>query len=247
LLANELFGHEKGAYTGADTVKKGLLEVAEGGTLFLDEITEMSSVRQVKLLRTVQEREIMRVGGTQSRAINVRFITATNLNLQQEVNNGNFRRDLFFRINVIMIHLPSLVERKDDIPLLIQYFLKKYATWIKKGVTEISPEALELLMKYDFPGNVRELENIIERGVALAQGDTIDIEHLAEEIRSLTLKTYRRKEDGSVPSLAEQERSYIQWVLNEAGGNKSLAAQQLGIDRVSLWRKLKKGNTAPSE
>lgn len=207
----------------------------------------MSSVRQVKLLRTVQEREIMRVGGTQSRAINVRFITATNLNLQQEVNNGNFRRDLFFRINVIMIHLPSLVERKDDIPLLIQYFLKKYATWIKKGVTEISPEALELLMKYDFPGNVRELENIIERGVALAQGDTIDIEHLAEEIRSLTLKTYRRKEDGSVPSLAEQERSYIQWVLNEAGGNKSLAAQQLGIDRVSLWRKLKKGNTAPSE
>ena len=241
LLANELFGHEKGAFTGASEMKKGLVEMASGGTLFLDEITEMSPAMQVKLLRVIQEKEVMRVGGTEPLKVDVRFIAATNRNLQEEVKEGRFRQDLFFRINVVALTIPPLADRKDDIPLLIQHFVKKYAALMNKDIKAVSPGYMDVLMTYDFPGNVRELENIIERGVALAIGDTLDVELLPEDIRGMCINTFRKRE-GQFPTLAEQEKAYIEWVLAETGDNKSLAAQILSIDRVSLWRKLKKYN-----
>jgi len=239
LLANELFGHEKGAFTGATDMKKGLVEMADGGTLFLDEITEMSPAMQVKLLRVLQEKEVQRVGGTTPIKIDVRFIAATNRDIQEEVAEGNFRQDLYFRINVVSLRIPPLAERKDDIPLLCHHFIEKYANLTGKKVTDISPEALEILASYDFPGNVRELENVIERGVALTKINVIDVKQLPEDLRGLSFQTFRRK-DGEMPSLNDQEKAYIKWVLQETKGNKTTAAQILGIDRVSLWRKLKK-------
>jgi len=239
LLANELFGHVKGAFTGAHGDKKGLLETACGGTLFLDEVTEMPLSMQVKLLRVIQEREILPLGGTAPLKVDVRFIAATNRDLQETVKNGDFRQDLYFRLNVVNLLVPPLGKRRGDIPLLAYHFLKKAGTLMKKDVTEIAPEALELLKVYDFPGNVRELENIIERGVAITSGNTIAAAHLPDDLRELTIRTFRKKE-GRIPSLEEQEKDYIQWVLSEANGNQTLAAQILGIDRVSLWRKLKK-------
>ena len=239
LLSNELFGHEKGAFTGAATMKKGLIEMASGGTLFLDEITEMPPSMQVKLLRVIQEKEVLRLGATEPVKIDVRFIAATNRDIQTAIKAGNFRQDLYFRLNVVLLHMPPLSERKEDIPLLSYYFLKKYSALMKKNVTEISADVIALLMNYDFPGNVRELENIIERGVALSTDSSIGVVHLPEDLRELSIKTFRRRE-GKIPSLEDQEMSYINWVLAEVGGNKTLAAQILGIDRVSLWRKLKK-------
>ena len=239
LLTNELFGHEKGAFTGAGEMKKGLVEMADGGTLFLDEITEMSPAMQVKLLRVIQEKEVMRVGGTQSIKVDVRFIAATNRNLQEEVKQGRFRQDLFFRINVVALTIPPLSERKDDIPLLVNHFIKKFSALMAKNIRVISPGFMDTLLRYDFPGNVRELENIIERGVALATGDSLDPGLLPEDLRGMMLTTFRKRED-RLPTLAEQEKAYIEWVLAETGDNKSLAAQILSIDRVSLWRKLKK-------
>jgi DNA-binding NtrC family response regulator len=239
LLSNELFGHEKGAFTGATAMKRGLIEMASGGTLFLDEITEMPQSMQVKLLRVIQEKEVLRVGGTESVKIDVRFIAATNRNIQDAIKEGIFRQDLYFRLNVVSIHIPSLSDRRDDIPLLSYYFLKKYSTLMNKNVTDISEDVMVLLMNYDFPGNIRELENIIERGVALSHGDTIEVVHLPEDLRRLSIRTFRKKE-GRIPTLEEQEEAYIKWVLKEVGGNKTVAAQMLGIDRVSLWRKLKK-------
>ena len=240
LLTNELFGHEKGAFTGADSLKIGLIEQANGGTLFLDEITEMPMSMQVKLLRVLQEKEVLRVGGTRPIRVNVRFIAATNRNLQEEVQLGHFRNDLYFRINVVSITLPPLAARKDDIPALIRHFLNKYSVEMKKNVTAISPEVVDILTNYEYPGNVRELENIIERGVALTGDDTISLEHLPDDLRGRVFKTFRRSSEGKIPSLEDQEKAYIQWVLNETDGNKTLAAQYLAIDRVSLWRKLKK-------
>ena len=239
LLANELFGHEKGAFTGAEATKKGLIEVANRGTLFLDEITEMSPSMQAKLLRVIQEKEFLRLGGTTPIKVDVRFIAATNKDLKSLIKEGKFREDLYYRLCVVSFKLPSLAERKEDIPLLAYYFLKKYSSLMKKEVKEISPLALEILMNYDYPGNIRELENIIERGVALATGDTLEPGHLPEDLQFLKIKTFRKKE-GRYPTLEEQEKEYILWVLKEVGGNKSLAAQILDIDRVSLWRKLKK-------
>ncbi len=239
LLGNELFGHEKGAFTGATTMKKGLVEMASGGTLFLDEITEMSASMQVKLLRVIQEKELLRLGATEPVTVDVRIVAATNRDIQDSIRGGSFRQDLYFRLNVVSLRIPPLSERKEDISLLSYYFLKKYAAIMKKDVHEIFPEVIAILMNYDFPGNVRELENIIERGVALANGSAIEIAHLPEDLRELSIRTFRKKE-GRMPSLEEQEMAYINWVLNEVGGNKTLAAQILGIDRVSLWRKLKK-------
>jgi len=239
LLANELFGHEKGAFTGAMETKKGLVEMADGGTLFLDEITEISLAMQVKLLRVIQEKEVMHLGGVAPIQVNVRFLAATNRNLAEEVKQGHFRQDLFYRINVVALNIPPLAERKDDLPLLIQYFIKKYGALMNKDVTNIEPEVVDILLRYDFPGNVRELENIIERGVALASSDSIEVQHLPEDLRGTCFQTFRRK-SGTIPTLADQERAYIEWVLKEQGENKSLAAQALGIDRVSLWRKIKK-------
>jgi DNA-binding NtrC family response regulator len=239
LLGNELFGHEKGAFTGAAADKKGLIETASGGTLFLDEITEMSPTMQVKLLRVLQEKEVLRLGSTEPVKVDVRFIAATNRDIQGAIKDNLFRQDLYFRLNVVNLNMPPLAERKEDIPFLSYYFLKKYSARMKKDVREISPEVLATLMNYDFPGNVRELENIIERGLALANGSVIEMAHLPEDLKELSIKTFRRKK-GRIPSLEEQECAYIEWVLKETGGNKSLAAQILGIDRVSLWRKLKK-------
>lgn len=239
LLSNELFGHDKGAFTGATSLKEGLIEAASSGTLFLDEITEMSPAMQVRLLRVIQEKEVLRLGSTEPINVNVRFIAATNRDVHDAIKSGQFRQDLYFRLNVVSLHIPPLSERKDDIPILAQYFLKKYSTLMKKDVTEISQDVIALLMNYDFPGNVREIENIIERGVALSNSNTIEIAHLPEDLKELSIKTFRKKE-GGIPSLEEQEMEYIHWVLREAGGNKTLAAQILGIDRVSLWRKLKK-------
>jgi DNA-binding NtrC family response regulator len=239
LLANELFGHEKGAFTGANETKKGLIETASGGTLFLDEITEMPPSMQVKLLRVLQEKEVMRLGSGRPIKTDVRFIAATNRNVQEAVKSGVFRNDLYFRLNVVSFQLPPLSERRIDIPLLSYFFLKKHAASMKKPVAELSPDVLALLTHYEFPGNIRELENIISRGVALTQGNRIEIEHLPEDLKLFNVKIFRKK-DGKIPSLEQQEMDYIKWVLDEVGGNKTLAAQTLGIDRVSLWRKLKK-------
>ncbi len=239
LLANELFGHVRGAFTGAHADKKGLLEAACGGTLFLDEVTEMPLSMQVKLLRVIQEREILPLGGTAPVKVDVRFIAATNREIQETVKAGDFRQDLYFRLNVVSLLVPPLNKRREDIPLLAFHFLKKAATLMKKAVTDIAPETLDLLKAYDFPGNVRELENIIERGVAITNGETILPAHLPDDLRELTIRTFRKKQ-GRIPSLEEQEKDYIQWVLSEANGNQTQAAQILGIDRVSLWRKLKK-------
>jgi len=239
LLANELFGHEKGAFTNAAAMKNGLIEMASGGTLFLDEVTEMTPSMQVKLLRVIQEREVLRVGATKSLKVDVRFIAATNRDIHDVIKSGSFRQDLYFRLNVVSLHIPPLSERKDDIPLLCYYFLTKYSTLMKKDVSDISAEVMDLLSNYDFPGNVRELENIIERGVALASSNIIEISSLPDDLKELNIKIFRKK-GGKIPSLEDQERDYITWVLTEFGGNRTLAAQTLGIDRVSLWRKLKK-------
>jgi DNA-binding NtrC family response regulator len=238
LLANELFGHEKGAFTGA-IGKTGLLVAAHGGTLFLDEVTEMTPAMQVKLLRVIQEKEMLPVGGTKPLKIDIRFIAASNRNMKEWVADGRFRQDLYFRLNVVNLHIPPLSQRREDIPLLAQHFLDRAAPVMGKPVRGISEEALALLKAYDFPGNVRELENIIERGVALCLGDTLEAAHLPDDLRDLSIRAFRRR-DGKVIPLEEQERDYILWVLEEAHGNQTLAAQMLGIDRVSLWRKLKK-------
>ena len=239
LLANEMFGHVKGSFTGAATDRKGLLVAADGGTLFLDEITEMSLAMQVKLLRVIQEREVLPLGATAPVKADARFVAATNRDMQEMMKQGEFRQDLYFRLNVVNLHIPPLSRRREDVPLLAYHFLKKCAARMGKPVVEISTEALNILKAYDFPGNVRELENIIERGVAVATGDIIETAYLPDDLRELTIRTFRKK-DGRLPSLEEQERDYIRWVLQDAGGNQTLAAQILGIDRVSLWRKLKR-------
>lgn len=240
LLANELFGNEKGAFTGA-TGKKGLIEAADGGTLFLDEITEMSPAMQVKLLRVIQEKEVQPLGSTRPVKVDARFVAASNRDMKEWVAEGRFRQDLWFRLNVVNLHIPPLSQRRDDITLLAHHFLSRSAPLMGKSIRGFSDESLALLKTYDFPGNVRELENIVERGVALCQGDTLEAAHLPDDLRDLTIRAFRRK-DGQVPTLEDQEREYILWVLDEANGNQTLAAQMLGIDRVSLWRKLKRYN-----
>ncbi|MGW8302094.1 MAG: sigma-54-dependent transcriptional regulator [Desulfobacterales bacterium] len=239
LMANELFGHEKGAFTGAVQDKKGLLQAANGGTVFLDEIGDMPMSMQVKLLRVIQEKELLRVGGVDPFPVDVRFIAATHRDLQKDVQTGHFRQDLFYRLNVIALRLPPLAERADDIPLLVNHFLAQKRRGIEKEIDAIEPEAMDLLCRYSWPGNVRELENIIERAVALENGPSIRVADLPDYIRHLSIETYRHH-PSDIPTLEEQERRYIQWVLNRSEGNKTRAAKLMGIDRVSLWRKLKR-------
>ncbi|MFZ2087975.1 MAG: sigma-54 dependent transcriptional regulator [Desulfobaccales bacterium] len=241
LLAHELFGHEKEAFTGARGVKKGLLEVASEGTVFLDEIGEMSLAMQAKLLRVLQEKTFFRVGGTTEIPVDIRIVAATNKDLKQEVERGGFRQDLFYRLNVITLEVPSLSERKDDIPLLSQHFMAKFSQAQKKNMEKISPEVMDILRRYAFPGNVRELENIIERAVTLASGPTVEVQHLPEDLREQRFDIQRRGRSEFL-TLEEQEKDYIGWVLEKVGGNKTKAADILGIDRVSLWRKLKRYN-----
>ena len=199
---------KKGPLQGPVATKRGLVEMASGGTLFLDEITEMPPSMQVKLLRVIQEREVLRVGGTDSVKVDVRFIAATNRDIHEAIKNGSFRHDLYFRLNVVSLFIPPLSERRDDIPILSYYFLNKYTAIMKKEIREISPEVIAILQGYDFPGNVRELENIIERGVALANGNSIEIAHLPEDLKVISIKTFRKKE-GKIPSLEDQERRIL--------------------------------------
>ena len=239
LISSELFGYEKGAFTGATSVKKGLFETANGGTVFLDEIGEMPMTMQVKLLHVLQERQILRVGGTKPIDLDVRIIAATNTDLKAAIKAGTFREDLFYRLNVVNIQLPRLADRKEDIPLLITHFIKKYSRRFKKDVKNISQDALNILMKYDFPGNVRELENIIQRAIALADDTQIGIEHLPNELiqkRAVTMVD----EDPSLLPLEEVERLHILKVLKETGYNKKLASKILNIPRTTLWRRMKK-------
>jgi DNA-binding NtrC family response regulator len=240
IAASELFGHEKGAFTGANATKIGLFEAADGGTLFLDEVAEMPLLMQVKLLRVLQERELMRVGSTQPIDIDVRVIAASNRDLKAAVDEGQMRNDLYFRLNVVTLTLPALRERRDDIPLLAYYFLRKFSTMMDRDLQDISTEAMQRLVDYDYPGNIRELSNFIERGVALTQGKTLDIEHLPQNLGSLSVRVFKPEMAATPTTLKEQEKEHILQALKVANGNRTQAAKLLGIDRVSLWRKLKK-------
>ena len=239
LLANELFGHEKGAYTGATEARAGLFEAANGGTLFLDEIAEMSLGMQVKLLRVIQEREVQRLGSTRSIPVNIRLITATHRELRDEVTAGRFRRDLYYRLDVVGLHLPPLAERRDDIPILAYYFLRKHAARMQRKVDDIDSTAMGVLLDYDYPGNVRELENIMERAVTLNQDEKLTLRSLPPALVEKTVHVVR-EEHGNLPTLVEREADYIRFVLDRCDQNRTRAAKILGIDRVSLWRKLKK-------
>jgi DNA-binding NtrC family response regulator len=240
LAASELFGHEKGAFTGAQSRKIGLFEAAQGGTLFLDEVAELPHSIQIKLLRVLQEREVLRVGAVEPVALDVRVVAASNRDLKEAVEAGHLRNDLYFRLNVVTLTLPPLRERRDDVPLLAYFFLHKFAALVGKNVHEIDPEAMKNLAEYDFPGNVRELANFIERGVALAQGDILLSDHLPQHLGALTVRVFTPALAATPATLREQEQEQIRHALSLADGNKSEAARMLGIDRVSLWRKLKK-------
>jgi DNA-binding NtrC family response regulator len=236
LIVNELFGHEKGAFTGATETKIGLLEAANEGSIFLDEIGEMPMSMQVKLLRFVEERTLFRVGGSKPIPVNVRLIAASNRDLKEMVKNQSFREDLFYRLNVVLIPLPPLRARKDDIPLLTHHFLQKHSRAFCKEVKSVSPEVLEILSQYPFPGNVRELENIIERAVALTDESEISIRDLPSDLRELSMVSL--DPPGNV-TLEEKEKAYIREVLIKTRHRKNLAAEVLGIPRTTLWRKMK--------
>ncbi len=236
LISSELFGYEKGAFTGATATKIGLLESASGGTAFLDEVGEMPPSMQVKLLHVIQEKRIMRVGGVRPIDLDIRVIAATNRDLKHEVAQGNFREDLFYRLNVVTIQLPTLAERHEDIPLLVEHFIGKYSMAFRKQIAGIQPQALQILANYSFPGNVRELENIIERAVALADSEEIQIRDLPHDLQQLEFATI---EGEGLLSLEELEKRHISRVLEKTGYNKSLTAQILDIPRTTLWRKLK--------
>ncbi len=240
IAASELFGHEKGAFTGANTTKIGLFEAAEGGTIFLDEIAEMPLLMQVKLLRVLQERELMRVGSTHPIDIDVRVIAASNRDLKAAVDEGQMRNDLYFRLNVVTLTLPALRDRRDDIPLLAYYFLRKFSAIMQRDIQEISTEAMQRLVEYDYPGNIRELSNFIERGVALANDNILDVQCLPQNLGSLSVRVFKPEKAATPTTLKEQETEHILHALEMADGNRTQAAKILGIDRVSLWRKLKK-------
>jgi two-component system response regulator AtoC len=235
LIASELFGYERGAFTGATATKIGLLEAAQRGTIFMDEIGDMPLSMQGKLLRVIQEKRIFRVGSSRPIQLDLRFIAATNKNLKQEVQAGNFREDLYFRLNVVQITLPGLAERPEDVPLLIQYFISRYSKKFSKKIKGLDPEAREILLAYSFPGNVRELQNLLERAVALAEGDTITAQDLPPE-----LQEHQAAADGPWISLEDRERDYIHKVLNFTRYNISETARILDLPRTTLWRKMKK-------
>ena len=233
LLESELFGHEKGSFTGAYAQKKGKFEAANLGTLFLDEIGEMSANIQVHLLRVLEEKEFTRVGGNEVIKADVRVVSATNRDMKQAMANSQFREDLYYRLNVVNIELPPLRERREDIPLLAQYFLKKFALENHKETTGFSPEATGFFLNYEWPGNVRELENAIERAVILAKNPSIEIADLAQKHLAPTRPTSPER------SLKQVERNLIQNILIETGGNYTEAARTLGISRMTLYNRVK--------
>jgi two-component system response regulator PilR (NtrC family) len=253
LLESELFGHMRGAFTGADSNKKGLIEVAERGTVFLDEIGEMSAVMQVKLLRVLQERKFRRVGGLEEMQADIRVIAATNQDLAKLVADGRFREDLFYRINVIGIHLPPLRERREDIPLVAEHFLTKYSEQMGKSINAISHDALDLMQKYDWPGNIRELENTIERAVALEATPTVLPDSLPPAVRGDSVKPSLMTSppiEAALPSsgfdleahVQEIERGYLAEALKRAGGVQVKAAELLGMSFRSFRYYVKKYN-----
>ncbi|WP_027362210.1 sigma-54-dependent transcriptional regulator [Halodesulfovibrio aestuarii] len=244
LLANELFGHEKSAFTGANSAKKGLLESADNGTFFLDEVGDMPLSMQANLLRVLETRKLLRVGGTIEVPVDVRIIAATNRDLLSMVEHGTFRRDLYYRLNVITLEVPPLRKRKDDIPLLASFFVNKFASVFKKNITDIDDDVLNILSDYAFPGNVRELENMMERAVVLCNGRVIRVAQLPPDlwgdhlIPAAVPKAPVEFDD--IVSLEDNERRYLSWVLEQTDGNKSRAAELLGLNRGSLWRKMKR-------
>lgn len=237
LLESELFGHEKGAFTGAVAEKKGLFETANKGTIFLDEINATSPAMQVKLLRVLQEQTIMRVGAAKPIPINVRVLAASNADLQKEVADGRFRKDLYYRLNVVVLAIPSLRDRKDDIPLLAYHFLNKYGKKFTKGIRAFSPEVLEVFNAYPWPGNVRELENAIERAVIMEQSPVITVQSLPPDMEK---ELHDPLSHIGLMTIDEMEKFLIQRTLRLLDGQKTRAAEALGIDVTTLWRKLKK-------
>ncbi len=239
LFESELFGHEKGSFTGAIAKKHGRFEIANEGTIFLDEISNISLNIQTKLLRVIQEREVSRIGSSKTIKIDVRILAATNKDLAECVKEEKFREDLFYRLNVVPIDVPPLRERKEDIPLLINHFLKKYNKKAKKEITSISKEAVKALMAYDWPGNVRELENTIERAVVLSKNNIINPEDLIYHGLSVKSDIFKYFDKG-FRSLEELEKEYIKKVLESTQNNKTRASQLLGINRKTLRAKIKK-------
>jgi transcriptional regulator with GAF, ATPase, and Fis domain len=243
LVESELFGHERGAFTGALTQKKGRFELAHRGTIFLDEVGELPLDTQTKLLRVLQEQEFERLGGSQTQKVDVRVIAATNRNPEQEVRCGAFRADLFYRLNVFPIDVPPLRERKEDIPLLAAYFVRKFSQRMGKRVHGVHPSVHDQLSQYDWPGNVRELANLLERAVILCQGDTLQPQHLA-----VNRKRAASVAPEALPTLDEGERRLIQRALEQTGGilaGPNGAAELLGINRSTLWSRMRKLGIEP--
>ena len=240
LLESELFGHEKGSFTGATERKPGRFELANGGSFFLDEVGEMSPTTQVKLLRILQEQQFERVGGTESITVDTRIITATNKELDKEVEANRFREDLYYRLNVVPIQLPPLRERKEDIPPLAEYFLKLYGEKNQREIVQILPEALDLMMRYDWPGNIRELENTIERGVIIARSEYLTPDELPPNIREIAESTTHYGSEVTVGStIKEIEKEFIARTLTSVDGNRTRAAKILGITRKTLQNKIR--------
>jgi DNA-binding NtrC family response regulator len=246
LLESELFGHEKGSFTGAISSKRGLIEIASGGTFFFDEIGDVSPVVQGKLLRVLQEREFMRVGGTTTITADIRLLAATNKNLEKCLTEGTFREDLYYRLNVVSIRLPTLRERKDDIPPLAQYFLKRFSQKMEKNISEIPQDVLEVLMGYDWPGNVRELENAIERAVVLAIDNTrLELSHLPDKLLEAHIdggtflqgRSYKEAKQQAVDSF---NKEFLERLLQMSNGNISQAAKHAKMDSANFRRLMRK-------
>lgn len=240
LVESEFFGHEKGAFTGADRQRKGRFEAADGGTLFIDEIGDIPVSSQVKLLRVLQERHFQRVGGSETVHVDVRVIAATNQNLEEMIREGSFREDLFYRLNVVTIRIPPLRERREEISLFIDHFIRKYSQEEGKEILSVSKEAMDILMKHDYPGNVRELENMIQRAVVLARSDLITTDDMASYIGHYKTETNEKSEDSLVQSVENLEIHMIRHALQTANGNQSEAARALGITERNMRYKMKK-------
>jgi len=238
LLESELFGHMKGSFTGAVKDKQGLFAAATGGTFFLDEIGETTPATQVKLLRVLQQREIIPVGATEAVSVDARLVAATNRDLEDEVKRGGFRGDLYYRLNVITVHLPPLRERRDDIPLLVDAFLRRSAAHRGDAPKTLASQTLDAVMVYDWPGNVRELENALERAVILTPGESIAPNALPARVSERRAEPLVAERPPATPTLEAIERAYVTWVLQNESGNKSRAAEVLGIDPSTLYRKL---------
>jgi DNA-binding NtrC family response regulator len=246
LLESELFGHVKGSFTGAVRDKQGLFAAARGGTFFLDEVGEMPPSLQIKLLRVLQEREVIPVGATETIPVDVRIVAATNRDLEEEVRRGHFRSDLFYRLNVIALELPSLRDRRDDLVMLIDHFFGELASEREAVPKALSSDALDAVMVYDWPGNVRELQNALEHAVVLSKATLIEPGALPERITRRRREPLVAERSSPNPSLEVIERAYIMWVLQAEGGNKTRAAEVLGIDPSTLYRKLSRYEEQPA-